>query len=131
MARTVCTYGTLNLNDGVTWFLLPGFDPGVELLTYDEYNGFDRTVKQVNVTEAHLIPMKVPLRIEAADTAGLYAARDALNTLIDAGEQVLRHGAVAYNCAHCPRIHIVHDELVDVCHAAFIDWSPLRYPGSS
>ena len=131
MARTVCTYGTLNLNDGVTWFLLRGFDPGVELLTYDEHSGYDQTVKQINATEAHLIPMTVPLRVEAADTAGLYAARDALNTLIDAGEQTLVHGVTSYACAHSPRIRIVHDELVDTCHAAFIDWSPLRYPGSS
>lgn len=128
MARTVCTYGGLDLNDGVTWFLMPGFDPGERIKTYFERRAYSGAVRQYNVTEANLIHMFVPLRIEAADTAGLYAARDALNAKIDAGEQTLVHGAVSYNCAHSSRVRIIHDEVTDTCHAAFVDFTPVRYP---
>ena len=69
MARTVLTYGDLNLNDGLNYFLQPGFDPGERLKTFDELGGYDGTVAQVNVTEANLIPMSVPLRVQSAATA--------------------------------------------------------------
>jgi len=69
MARTVLTYGGLNLNDGVNYALQHGFDPGERLKTFDELGGYDGTVAQVNVTEANLIPMSVPLRVQSAATA--------------------------------------------------------------
>lgn len=128
MERTVCTYGGLNLNDGVTWFLMPGFDPGKRIKTYTEHRSYSGAIRQYNVSEANLIHMRVPLRIEAADLAGLRAARDALNDLIDAGEQELVHDDIIYYCAHSDRVSFIYDNAATVCFAAFIDFTPVRYP---
>ncbi|MDI9600146.1 MAG: hypothetical protein QM323_11765, partial [Acidobacteriota bacterium] len=63
MARTTLTYGGMNLNDGTTWRLLPGFDPGADELSYDEHRAYKGTVAQYNVSEAHLVEMFVPLLV--------------------------------------------------------------------
>lgn len=129
MARLQLTYGTLDLNDGTTWVLRPGFDPGVPALDFDEHRGWDGSIRQLNVSEASLIEMTVPLLVKGTSLADLYASVDELNTLIEAGEQELTFEGVVYSCAQCPRVGIVFDDVALTTHCAFIDWSPLRYPG--
>lgn len=129
MARLELTYGTLDLNDGTTWVLRPGFDPGAELLTFDEHAGYGGSVAQLNVSEAHLITMRVPLLVQGATLSALRAAVDTLNALVDAGEQELTFEGVTYSCAECPRVGLVFDQTTLATRRALIDWSPLRYPG--
>jgi hypothetical protein len=132
MARIVCTYGSLDLNDGVTYRLLPGFDPGERELQFDELRGFAGGVAQVNASDDGLIAMKVPLLIEGGSAAGLRLAIEAINELVDEGEQVLRHddgsGLVYYECARSPRVAYPRDELVAVGAAALVTFTPWRYP---
>ena len=133
MARQTVTYGAKNLNDGVTWFLMPGADFGERLKTWDERRSYAGNVAQYNVTEANLIHMSLPFRIEAADVAGLHTEIDALNVLIDAGAQDLVHddgsGEVTYSCAHSSRVpYPKRDVLTQTCHVAFVDFLPVRYP---
>ena len=131
MARLELTYGTLDLNDGTTWRLRPGFDPGAEVKTYDEHLSYTGNVAQHNITEAHLIEMYVPLILEGASLDALKSSADALNALIDAGEQTLTFEGTAYSCASCPRIALEYDATLLVTLCALIDWKPVRYPGEA
>ncbi len=126
MARTTLTYGGLNLNDGTSYFLLPGFDPGAEELSYDEVAGADGSVVQTNVSEAHLIQMHVPLRIQGTDLADFQAKVAALNTKIAKGAQTLVHGSVSYDCARSRRV-TYSSEYLDL-FTAFVTFQPLRLP---
>jgi len=132
MARTVCTYGGLDLNDGVSYFLLPGFDPGAPALDFDEHLGWDGSVVQVNVNEAALVSMTVPLRIHGGDLAGLDDKIDALNQKIAAGAQTLTHGpagaTTAYSCVRSQRVAYVRDRLAQVAGIAFVTFRPWRLP---
>ena len=132
MARTVLTYDGLDMNDGVNYFLLPGFDPGEKIKTYDEVVGLDGDVVQLNVAEAGLITMVVPLRIEGSSEANLETLVAAINTKVDAGDQTLVHGPSgdtdSYSCVESPRVNYVRDQLVKVVFAAFIVWNPVRTP---
>lgn len=135
MARTVLTYGGLDLNDGVSWFLLPGFDPGAPVLTYDELRGWGSPtapVVQVNVSEANLIEMTVPLRVQGTSEADLAAEVAALNAKIAAGAQTLIHGPVgataAYSCVRSPRVSYARDAAAKVAYTAFLTFTPLRLP---
>lgn len=130
-ARLELTYGTLDLNDGTTWRLRPGFAPGAEEKSYDEHLSYTGNVAQYNVTEAHLIEMYVPLILEGASLDALKSSVDALNALIDAGEQTLTFEGTAYSCASCPRIALEYDATLLATFCAFIDWKPLRYPGEA
>lgn len=130
MARLELTYGTLDLNDGTTWRLRPGFNPGAEVKTYDEHLSYTGNVAQHNVTEAHLIEMYVPLILEGASLDAMKSSVGALNALIDAGEQTLTFEGTAYSCASCPRIALEYDATLLVTLCALIDWKPVRYPGS-
>lgn len=126
--RTVCTYGGLNLNDGVTWFLRPGFSPGERLKTWAEYRSYTGAPRQYNVSEASLIEMRVPLRVQAASLAGLRTAVAALNTLVDGGERTLVYDGVSYSCAHSRRVELVIDDVAATCFSAAIEFTPMRYP---
>lgn len=112
MAVTL-TYGGLDLNDGTTYTLLEGFDPGERIKTWDEMRSYSGTAAQYNVTEANLIPVSVPLRIQGTSLATLAAAIAAINALIDAGAQSLVYnnggGSVTYSCAHSPRLGAPQD----------------------
>lgn len=128
MARTVLTYGDLDLNDGVNYFLLPGFDPGVDVLTYDELVGSGGGVMQVNVSEAHIIEMYVPLRIQGTSFADLRSKVSALNLKIAAGQQRLVYGppgaTISWGCLRSPRVGFSY-EYIDAL-VAFVDFRPLR-----
>ena len=130
MARTVCKYGDLDLNDGTGYHLLTGFDPGAEDLSYDEVAGADGTVVQVNVSEAHLIDMHVPLLIRGTSLADLDAKVAALNAKIAAGEQTLEYGepgaTTSYSCVRSRRVSYSNEHLR--AFAAFIDFQPKRLP---
>lgn len=128
MARTVCTYGYLDLNDGVSYFLMPGFNPGQRAKTYDEVLGYGGGALQLNVTEAHLITMTVPLRVQAASMAGLDALIDALNVKVDEGAQPLLHGVTTYACVLSPRVGYPHDADTLTTFSAFVTFSPIRTP---
>jgi len=132
MARTVCTYGGLDLNDGTSYFLLPGFDPGAPVLDFDEHLGFDGSVVQVNVNEAALVEMTVPLRVQGASEADLEAKVEAINTKVAAGAQSLVHGppgaSTTYSCLRSPRVGYVRDQAAKVAHAAFVTFRPRRLP---
>jgi hypothetical protein len=131
MATTI-TYGTLNLNDGTTWTLMEGFDPGERQKTYDEVRTYDGEVGQLNVSEAYLIRMFVPLEVAGASIAAVRTAIAALNTLIDAGAQDLVYndgsGAVTYSCAHSQRVWVPHDLRWLVGFRVPITFQPVRYP---
>lgn len=126
MARTTLTYGGLNLNDGTGYFLLSGFDPGPEELSYDEVTGPDGSVVQVNVSEAHLVQMHVPLRVQGTSLTDLEAKVAALNAKIKAGEQTLVYGATQYQCVRSKRVSYSNEYLQ--AFTAFIDFQPLRLP---
>ena len=128
MARTPLTYGYLNLNDGVSYFLLPGFDPGRRAKTYDEVLGYGGGALQLNVTEAHLVTMTVPLRLQAASMAGLDALIDAINAKVDEGAQPLVHGVTVYACVLSPRVGYPHEAAVLTTFSAFVTFSPIRTP---
>lgn len=129
MARTVLTYGGLNLNDGTNYFLLPGFDPGAEELSYDEIIGLNGGVIQTNVTEAHFITMTVPLRIQGSSLSDLDSKVQALNAKIAAGPQTLVYGSTSYDCARSQRVSYAHGEYGGV-FVAFVTFQPLRLPKS-
>lgn len=131
-AHASVTEGGKNLNDGVSWFLLPGFDPGEKAKSFDEVRGLDGDVVQLNVSEAGLITMIVPLRVQGDSMADLASKIDVLNALIDAGAQTLVAGppgaTTAYACVHSPRVGFVRDELAQVGEAAHVTFNPLRTP---
>ncbi len=132
MARSTLIYGGKDLNDGAIWCLMPGADFGERVKTYDEHLSYTGNVAQHNVTEAHLIPMSIPLRLQGSDVSEMRAEVDALNALIDAGEQDLVYddgsGAITYSCAASPRISYPRTTVTKTCLAAFIDFEPVRYP---
>ena len=131
MATTI-TYGGLDLNDGTTWTLLEGFDPGERQKTWDEVRTYDGNVGQLNVSEAHLIQMYVPLEVAGASIAAVRTAIAALNTLIDAGAQTLAYndgsGAVNYSCLHSPRVWVPHDLRWLVGFRVPVTFTPWRSP---
>ena len=127
MARTTLTYGGMNLNDGVNYFLLPGFDPGAEELSYDEIRGLDGSVMQINATEAHYVTMTVPLRIEGSSASDLDSKVQALNARIAAGPQTLVYGSTSYDCARSQRVSYARAEYGGV-FVAFVTFKPLRLP---
>lgn len=128
MARKTLTYGGKNLNDGATWHLLPGFDPGAPEKSYDERQSYSGAVAQYNVSEAHFVEMTVPLLLTATSLSNLQSEVNALNALIDAGEKTLVFGSDSYNCAHSQRISVVYDEAAMNLSALFVTFRPLRYP---
>lgn len=133
MTVPLLTYGGLDLNDGVTYFLLPGFDPGEKLKTWDEQRSYTGGVAQTNVSEAALIQMIVPLEILAASEAALAAAVDAINTRVDAGAQTLAYtplggAAVYYSCVHSQRISYPRLNAAVVGGRTAITFSPWRLP---
>ena len=132
MARTVCTYGALDLNDGVSYFLLPGFNAGEKLLTYDEVLGFDGTAAQVNVSRASFVTMTVPLRVQGTSEANLRALVDAINTKVDAGEQTLVYGpgdaTTNYACVASPNVGYPCDDVAKITFSAFVIFNPRRTP---
>ena len=132
MARMPLTYGAKDLNDGVIWTLMDKPDFGERIKTYDERRSYAGNVAQYNVTEANLIPMHLPLKLQGASIANLRAEIDALNALIDAGEQDLvfndGSGAITYSCAHSPRVQYPRSAYTQACWEARIDLALVRYP---
>jgi len=131
-APTTVTYGGLNLNDGTTYTLLDGFDPGERVKSWAEHRGYDGTVAQYNVSEANLIEMRVPLLVKGSSNATLTAAIAALNALIDAGAQSFVYndggGAVTYSCTYSPRVNFARDTLAQNKFAAYVDMILYRTP---
>jgi hypothetical protein len=87
-------------------------------------------VVQVNVSEAHLIDMHVPLLIQGTSLADLEAKVAALNAKIAAGEQTLEYGesgaTTSYSCVRSRRVSYSNEHLR--AFAAFIDFQPKRLP---
>ena len=131
-APTTVIYGGLNLNDGTTYTLLDGFDPGERVKTFAEHRGYDGTVGVYNVSEANLIEMRVPLLVKGSSNATLTAAIAALNALIDAGAQTFVYndggGAVSYSCTYSPRISYVRDSTTQVAFRCVVDMILYRTP---
>lgn len=111
MAITL-TLGGLSLNDGTTYTLLDGFDPGEKTKTWSEYRGYDGTAAQYNVTEAQLIEVTIPLKVASTTVSGLHTAINALNAIIDGGTSTLVYdddtgdalAATSYSIVHSPRV---------------------------
>jgi hypothetical protein len=131
-APTTVTYGGLNLNDGTTYTLLGGFDPGERMKTWSEYRGYDGTAAQYNVSEANLIEMRVPLLIKSTTNAGLSTAVAAINNIIDGGDATFiwddGGGAVSYACVHSPRIRYVRDSKAQSAFFTVVDMVLYRTP---
>ena len=131
-APTTVTYGGLNLNDGTTYTLLGGFDPGERMKTWSEYRGYDGTAAQYNVSEANLVEMRVPLLIKGTDNATLTAAVAAINALIDAGPQSFvwndGGGEVTYSCVYSPRIRYVRNNQAQNAFFTTVDLVLYRTP---
>jgi hypothetical protein len=129
------SYGGLNINDGTVFKVLDGFDPGEAVKTFSEYRGYDGSVKQVNVTEAKLVKMHVPLRVSGANLTAIRAAIATINALIDDGEQDFvfddGSGAVTYRCLQSPRIVYLPDPGVAESLVAFVDLVLYRDPVST
>ncbi len=125
-------FGGLDLNDHVTYFLLPGFDPGERVKTWDEQRSYAGTVAQTNVREDENVQMTVPLEIRANGEEALAAAVDAINDRVEAGSQTLvyvpRGGDPAsYTCvpgerATYPRLNAAVDGRAEIL------FSPWRLP---
>ena len=134
MARTVLTYGGLNLNDGVVYSLLPGFDPGVPGYVFEEAYALGAiTPMQLRQhAEEKLIAMTIPLKIQGTSEANLQALVAAINALIDAGPQTLVHGPVgytlSYNCVYSQRPAFPRQELVTSVFSADVTLTLLRTP---
>jgi len=132
MARSTLTYGGKNLNDGSTWALMPGANFGERLKTYDEIRSYSGSVVQCNVSEANFIHMNIPLRLRGSSISSMKAEIDALNALIDAGEQNLVYndgsGAVTYQCAHSQRVNYERTVETKSALMAFINLELVRYP---
>ena len=131
-APTTVSYGGLDLNDGTTFTLLDGFDPGERTKVWNEYRGYGGTVAQYDVTEAQLVEMHVSLLVKGTSNSDLNAAIATLNALIDAGEQDFvwddGSGAVTYQCVQSPRVGYVRDVLSQNKYTAIIDLVLYRTP---
>ena len=112
-APTTVTYGGLDLNDGLTYTLMDGFDPGERVKTSSEYRGLNGTVAQYNVSEANVIEMHVPLLVQGTDNASLTAAVAAINAIVDGGPAVFVYndggGEVTYSCVYSNRVGYVRN----------------------
>lgn len=132
MAAPTLIYGGLNLNDHITYFLLPDWDPGQREKTFDEVRGFGGAVLQLNVSEAALIKMIFPLLIKAASDPALRTAVDAINDRIDDGAQDCAldsgSGLVVYHCVHSPRVNYVRDNRAIVLFRAYVTLTLNRTP---
>lgn len=115
---TTVTYGGLNLNSGPTssgigFTVLDGFDPGERIRTWSEFRGYAGAVLQYNITEANLIPMRIPLLAKESSLNGLLTLLGKLNAIIDGGPTtfIYNDGAVSttYNCAWSSRPTIPRD----------------------
>ena len=132
MAITL-TYGGLNLNDGTTYALLEGFDPGEQLKTWSEYRGYaSGTVAQYNVTSANIVEMHVPIKVASSSMANLRTAIAAVNALIDDGEQDLVYGedaaTITYHCMESPRVAFKPDSTALIKFYTVIDLVLYRAP---
>ena len=134
MARTVLTYGGLNLNDGVVYSLVPGFDPGEPTFVYEEVYALGAIVplQLRKHAEEKLVTMTVPLKIQGTSEANLKALVDAIDTRVDAGPQTLVHGPPgfthSYNCVYSQRVPFPREELVTSIFSADVTLTLLRTP---
>lgn len=132
MAKPTLTYGGLNLNDGTTYDLLPGVVLGEKRKTWDEVRSYAGTVTQLNVTEANLIQMSFNLMLKGTSTTTLKAAKDAINTLIDAGAQTLVYndgsGNQTFYCVHSERIDYTREQSDQNGFWAKVTFQPWRTP---
>jgi hypothetical protein len=115
MASTVCTLDGLNLNDRVTYWLMPGFDPGDAPLTFDAFVSYNGTAVQRNVVRAGIVEMTLPIDVRSATETGLLAAIEAINAKIrDATNdlpKILVVGARTYSVVSSPEISPQADDL--------------------
>jgi hypothetical protein len=82
MALTTVTLDGLDMNDHVTYWLMPGFNPGEDVYTYDEQRSYAGTVTVTNVTNAHVVELMVPIDVRCTTVALLETAIAAINTKI-------------------------------------------------
>ena len=83
MALRTCTLDSLNLNDHVSYWLLPGFSPGLNVPTYDEWrNYYSNGVAIANVSLSHVVAMSLPLKVQGGSETLVRAAIAAINTKI-------------------------------------------------
>ena len=108
MAVPTLTFDGLNLNDGSAYTVLPGVELGARQKTYDEYRSFTGAVAQVNVSEAHLIEVKLPILVQGSSVADLDAKVQTINAKIDgctaAATKALVYGGTTYQIAASPRV---------------------------
>lgn len=101
MAVPTLVYDTLNINDGSTYNLMPGANIGAKKRTWDEYRGLGGSVGIANDSNAYLMEMTFPLRIQGTSLADLVtkiaavSAKAAASTL--AAPKTLTFNGTAYS----------------------------------
>jgi len=129
MAVPTCTLwngdnsASLDINDGTIYTILPGIDMGVTVTTWDEYKSYAGGVAQVNVSDANIIDVTIPLRVEKDSRANLRAAIAAINTKIASITQGVTHlvyDGTTYHLMASQRVGWVEDEAFGVAFRAFI-----------
>lgn len=115
MALTVCTFDGLNLNDHVTYWLMQGFDPGDEPLSFDVFTKYTGGVSVRNVNRAGVVQLTLPLDIRASSEAALRAGLAALNAKIAgcsyASPKTLTHRSSSYQIVDSVQVKEPADEL--------------------
>ena len=108
MAVPTLTFDGLNLNDGSAYTVLPGVELGARQKTFDEYRSFTGAVTQANVSEAHLIEVKLPMLVQGSSVADLDAKVQAINAIIDlctpASPRTLAYAGTNFSIHASPRV---------------------------
>ena len=122
MARTTLTYGGMNLNDGTTWRLLPGFDPGADELSYDEHRAYKGTVAQYNVSRRICRDVRAVLSWARASWTSTRPS-ETLNAEIAAARR--RWSVARRSCVSQPRASLPSIELALTAFCSFVDFRPV------
>lgn len=132
MSLPTCTFDGLNINDGSTYTVMPGVELGARQKTWKERRSYTGAVAQYNVSEAYVIPMKFPLKVQGTSLADLDAAVQAINTKIDgcssAAPKNLVFAGTTYQIATTPRIAYVLGASAGAVFFVFIDLVLNRRP---
>ena len=128
---SVCTFDGLSLNDRVLYFRMPGFDPGENEVTFDEFPSYDGGVVVRNVSRAHVVELALPVDVRAGSEASMLAGVAAINTKVRAcssdAPKTLTVGGRSYHIVAGTELDPPEDDLY-LIHVARLVVSLRRLP---
>lgn len=112
---TTVTLDGLNLNNLSLYFLMQGFDPGEDAVTFDEWPSYAGGVGVTNVSTAHVVQMMLPIDVrgtsEATMLAGVAAINAKIATCTFADHKLLVVGGSTYSIIASTQVKPLQDEL--------------------